>query len=404
MEQAGFILSDQSHRLKENRQHSFNRRFYMKKNLIILFILLIVPFFILSQVVSTPDSSTISNWKMTGSFLLKTGQYPESVIYLDSVLDISPFDRQVRLTKAEAFFRMGNYNLSKHELDFLLQLNKNDTTAIFKRVLVNIQLGDYQAALSDANNYTDIKPGDAYGWYYKGYIFKNRVPSKPVTVTVKTSYKKAIKNLEKAIEINGGQFYEAFVVLGNIYKNLDERDNALDNYRKAIAADSNQGLPYMNIGEMQLSGKDTAAALASFYKAIDVNPEDQYTITQVNKYLVRLGIYDQALSIFDRWINDDSTSLNGWLGKGSVYLQQKKIPESLACFDKAVSYHPGTAAVYYYHGLANIGLGEKKAGKEDLRLAAELGNAAARKYLETDLRYSESWLPFLFGLLKQLPK
>jgi tetratricopeptide (TPR) repeat protein len=404
MEQAGFILSDQSHRLKENRQHSFNRRFYMKKNLIILFILLIVPFFILSQVVSTPDSSTISNWKMTGSFLLKTGQYPESVIYLDSVLDISPFDRQVRLTKAEAFFRMGNYNLSKHELDFLLQLNKNDTTAIFKRVLVNIQLGDYQAALSDANNYTDIKPGDAYGWYYKGYIFKNRVPSKPVTVTVKTSYKKAIKNLEKAIEINGGQFYEAFVVLGNIYKNLDERDNALDNYRKAIAADSNQGLPYMNIGEMQLSGKDTAAALASFYKAIDVNPEDQYTITQVNKYLVRLGIYDQALSIFDRWINDDSTSLNGWLGKGSVYLQQKKFPESLACFDKAVSYHPGTAAVYYYHGLANIGLGEKKAGKEDLRLAAELGNAAARKYLETDLRYSESWLPFLFGLLKQLPK
>lgn len=376
----------------------------MKKHLIILFLLLVVPAFFIAQVPSATDSSRISKWKMTGSFLLKMGQYAESVIYLDSVLDVSPFDRDVRLKKAEAFFRMGSYNLSKHEIDFLLQLNAYDTTAIFKRVLVNIQLGDYPAALEDANNYTDIKPGDAYGWYYKGYIFKNKVPSRPVTVTVKTAYKKAIKNLEKAIEIKGGQFYEAFVVLGNIYKNLDERDNALDNYRKAIAADSNQGLPYMNMGEMRLSEKDTTAALASFYKAIDVNPEDQYTITQVNKYLVRLGIYDQALSIFDRWINDDSMSLNGWLGKGALCLQQKRFTEALICFDKAVAYHPGTAVVYYYHGLANIGLGEKKAGKEDLRLAAELGNPAARKYLETDLRYSESWLPFLFRLLNQLPK
>lgn len=376
----------------------------MKKHLIILFILLIVPIFFIAQVPLTPDSSTISNWKITGSLLLKAGKYTESVRYLDSILDVSPFDREVRLKKAEVFFRMGSYNLSKHEIDFLLQLNPYDTTAIFKRVLVNIQLQDYPAALSDANNYTDIKPEDAYGWYYKGYIFKNRVPSKPLTITVKTSYKKAIKNLEKAIEVKGGRFYEAFVVLGNIYKNLDEKSKAIENYFKAIAADSTQGLPYMNIGEMQLSEKDTTTALASFYKAIDVNPEDQYTITQVNKYFARLGIYDQALSVFDNWIKKDSASLNGWLGKGSVFLQQKKFTEALTCFDKAISYHPGSAVVYYYHGLANIGLGEKKAGKEDLRLAAELGNAAARKYLETDLRYSESWLPFLFGVLKQLPK
>lgn len=304
--------------------------------------------------------------------------------------------------KAEAFFRMGNYNLSKHETDFLLRLNANDTTAIFKRILINIQLGDYPAALSNADNYTGMKPGDAYGWYYKGYIFKNRVPSKPITITVKTSYKKAIKNLEKAIEVKGGQFYEASVVLGNIYKNLGDRASAMNNYEHAMVADSTQGLPYMNIGDMKLSEKDTATTLEFFYKAIEVNPEDQYNITQVNKYLVRLGIYDQALSTFDNWIKIDSASLNGWLGKGSVYLQQKKFMEALVCFEKAVSCHPGTAVVYYYRGLANIGLGEKKTGKEDLRLAAGLGNAAARKYLETDLRYSESWLPFLFGVLKQL--
>jgi tetratricopeptide (TPR) repeat protein len=325
-------------------------------------------------------------------------------MYLDSVLDISPFDHEARIKKAEAFFRMGSYNLAKHELDFLLRLNEKDTIAIFKRVLVNIQLEDYQAALSDADLYTGMKPGDAYGWYYKGYIFKNRVPANPITIAAKTSYKKALKNLEKAVEVKGGQFYEAFVVIGNIYKNLNERTKAADYYQKAIAADSTQGLPYMNIGSMKLSENDTIAALALFYKAIEVNPEDQYSITQVNKFLIRLGIYEQAVSVFDSWIKEDSISLNGWLGKGSVFLQQKKFSEALACFDKAAVYHPGTAAVYYYHGLANIGLGEKKAGKEDLQLAAGLGNAAARKYLETDLHYSESWLPLLFGVLKQLSK
>lgn len=83
----------------------------MKKQSAILFILLVVPVLLVAQVPSNPDSSAINNWKMTGSILLQTGHYPESVFYLDSVLDASPFDRDARFNESRGLLPNGELQL-----------------------------------------------------------------------------------------------------------------------------------------------------------------------------------------------------------------------------------------------------------------------------------------------------
>ena len=362
-----------------------------------------LPFSISSQVLSESDSLKIKDWRTAGARYFKEKNYEQAALYCDSVLQLKPTDYSARVNLSESYYRLGMYSLSVKNLDILLQQKPGSGELLYKRCISFYGMKDYDSALSDIDEYIKIQPSEPLGWYMKGLIQKNKVQANTYQRDKKSFYKKPIKNLEKAIDLSGGKYYEAWVVLGNIRKNIGEGKEALQCYEHAIECDSTKGLPYILIGEKILSDKDTASALDYFYKALEIDGDDRQVQEMVNDHYMDLGLFDQVSIKMDSLIALDSSSLEGWLGRGILHLHQKKYADALVCFDTAIHFHPGSTNAYYLRGLTWISLKDKKKAGDDLRYAASLGHAGAKEVLKNDLRFSESWLPFVGEVLKKVP-
>gem|GEM_PF-4220616 len=361
-----------------------------------------IPYRLSAQVLTEADSLKIQEWKANGSYFLKQKEYEWAAIYYDSVLKLQPADFTANFKISEALYQLGMYASTLKHLNYLMQAYPGNADIIYKRACTNLEMKRYYDALADINDYIKLTPSDPEGWYLKGLIQKNQIEPHGAG-TMKSFYKKAIKNLEKAIELSNGKFYKSYVVLGNISNNVNKYDEAVVYYNLAIESDSTRGLPYVLLGNLRIHAKDTAAAMAYFIKALDIDPDDGQVQKMVNEQFMNLGLYDRVLLKMDSLIALDSTSLEGWLGKGAMLMHQKKFPESITCFDKAIKYHPGSMNAYYLRGIAWLNLKDKKKASDDLRYAADFGHPGAKYMLENNLKFSESWLPFAGEVLKRVP-
>lgn len=367
--------------------------------LLVICFFLLKPSFVPAQV-SSNDSANAYRLKTTAVYLLNEKRYEEAILCFDSVLKLIPGNRAAHIGIAEGHFHLGNYNFALNHLNRLLETNANDTNVVFKKALVLLNLENYREALTVIDHYIQLSPKDPEGWYYKGYCQKNEATHSYGTFGDKSNYRKAIKSLNNAIELAGGSHYKSFVVLGNIYKNMDDVNTAVSFYQKAIDADSTQGLPYINIGDVKLMQHDTAAAINYFNRAIEQNPTDEYNLSLVNTRLLKLGMIEKVYRQTEAILANDSTSLNGLLAMGSLLLREKKYNQALIFFDKALKYHPGSSTAHYYRGITLICLEDKKAGKKDIQEAALMGNVMAKRFLETDPGNIRNWLPSIYNVLR----
>jgi len=292
---------------------------------------------------------------------------------------------------------------SLNHLNYLMQTYPGNPHVIYKRALTNYEMRRYYDALADINDYIKLAPADPEGWYMKGLIQKNQIPPNSGLAALKSAYKKSIKNLEKAIEVAGGKFYKSYVVLGNISTKLNEYDQAVAYYHLAIQSDSTKGLPYALLGDLRIHAKDTPAAMTYFYKALETSPNDMHVQKLVDYQFMDMGLYDLVLVKMDSLLAHDSGSIDGWLGKGALLMRQKKYTEAISCFDTAIKFHPGSMNAYYLRGIAWLNLNDKKKASDDLRHAADFGHPGAKYMLEHNLKFSESWLPFVGEVLKRVP-
>lgn len=368
----------------------------------VLALCIAIPFRLSAQVLTESDSLKIQEWKANGSYFLKQKKYEWAAIYYDSVLKFQPADFTAHIRISEAQYKLGMYASALNHLNYLMQAYPGNADILYKRACTNVEMKRYYDALADINDYIRLEPADPEGWYLKGLIQKNQIEPHGAG-TMKSFYKKAIKNLEKAIELSNGKFYKSYVVLGNISRNVNKYDEALVYYNLAIASDSTEGLPYVLLGDLRIHAKDTAAAMAYFIKALDINPDDGQVQKMVNEQFMDLGLYDRVLLKMDSLIALDSTSQEGWLGKGILLMHQKKFTEAVACFDTAIRHHPGSMNAYYLRGIAWLNLKDKQKAADDLRYAADFGHPGAKYMLEHDLKFSESWLPFVGEILKRVP-
>jgi tetratricopeptide (TPR) repeat protein len=181
---------------------------------------------------------------------------------------------------------------------------------------------------------------------------------------------------------------------------MDDLPSALNYYQKAIAADSSEGLPYINMGDVKLKQKDTANALLYFNRAMEIDPFDDYNLTVVNSHLLKLGMIEKVTRQTEALLANDSTSLNGLLAMGALLLREKKYNEALSFFNKAIDYHPGASTAFYYRGITRICLDDKKQGRKDIEQAAAMGNVMARRFIETNPANLRNWLPTLYNVLR----
>lgn len=181
--------------------------------------------------------------------------------------------------------------------------------------------------------------------------------------------------------------------------------NALDSlglYSEAIAqTDSMIRRDSMNNGlwfaraQLLESNKDTAAAIQSYIRALDIYPSIESQLSLANLYAetkdrkalmilqsvsqMRLGRemdancdfiagvyhsrvrnYPQAIIMFDRSINNNYQMMEAYMEKGFVFYDTKKYQDGLKVFQTAVTVNNMYADAYYWQAKCYEALGNKE--------------------------------------------
>jgi tetratricopeptide (TPR) repeat protein len=124
--------------------------------------------------------------------------------------------------------------------------------------------------------------------------------------------------------------------LGVVYTHLKQYDAAIDAWKRYIAATDNAPAGFANLGFTQEAAGQTAAAQASFKKGISLDPKNQPCRVNYGLLLARHGQEAQALEQFSAVLTPAQSHYN----LGSVYEQQKKIPQAREQYETALKLDP----------------------------------------------------------------
>jgi tetratricopeptide (TPR) repeat protein len=179
-----------------------------------------------SSVVETFPNSSVAQSSMGGVYL-KEGNYPEALQHIDQAIEIDPNNYKAWYNKGVIHLRQNNAAASLAVLDKAISINEYPK-ALFTRALLFQQVGKPLQALADIDKVLAKEPENARAYFIKADCLEQQ------------------NNLQ----------------------------NAIDNYTKAIAYQSDDPLFYMRRGIAYAKVTQTVAALSDLDKAIQMNDKN----------------------------------------------------------------------------------------------------------------------------------
>jgi chemotaxis protein methyltransferase CheR len=129
---------------------------------------------------------------------------------------------------------------------------------IYKEGLDLLECKEFDAALSKAEKYIELKPSDAKGYLLAGKILANR-----------GIYGRAVDELGKAIELEP-LLTEAHYLLGVIYQGTGQEARAIDEFRKSVYIDKDCVLSYFHLARIYQSNDMLDDASREYSNAVRI--------------------------------------------------------------------------------------------------------------------------------------
>jgi tetratricopeptide (TPR) repeat protein len=224
----------------------------------------------------------------------------------------------------------------------------------------------------------------------------------------KTPQKQIVCICDLVLTVNPG-WSAAYNMRGDLYKELEQKNKAIDSYTKAIAVNPKSSYAYAARGSLYLDLKDYNKALDDSNAAISINDQsfcahccrgqvyehmknynkavDDFTKTiaidpKGGCYLERayaygeLGQYQKAIDDCNKAISLDAKSGEGYYDRGTIYTKMGQTKQAIIDYTQAIAIDPKHAASYFNRAEAYEKQGLKKLSLTDKLMANKLGYKA----------------------------
>jgi len=183
-------------------------------------------------------------------------------------------------------------------------------------------------------------------------------------------YDEALASYNKAIAIKSN-YAEAYNNKGLTLQQLKRYEDALENFRKALAFKPDYVAAYYNQSAVLRSLRRYEEALASCDKAMTFKSDH---IANYNRAIAlqQLKRYDDALESYNKAIDLRPDYAEAYLNRGLTLYTLKKYGEALESYDKAIAIRPNYAEAYNNRGRTMQQLRRYDDAVEDYRKAIEL--------------------------------
>lgn len=191
--------------------------------------------------------------------------------------------------------------------------------------------------------------------------------------------KEAAKHFKKVIELNPKNA-EAYYYLGDTY-DLDNKER-IANYQKAININPNFAGPYYRLGFYYgLWKNDTDLGIEYYKKGMSIDTRWTKIYYHLGLLYKAKGDNEKAIENFKAEISRDKNDYDSYAKLAEVYLNLKMVDEAIEVLNTLLSMQPNYENAHYLLGLAYIPKDKNKA-IENLKIAANLGNAEAKEWLK----------------------
>ena len=147
---------------------------------------------------------------------------------------------------------------------------------------------------------------------------------------------------------------EAYLNLGNIYKNEKKYDDAICCYDKAIKLNPKKADSYYNMGLVFYLKGDLDKAIESYHKAISLNNDFREAHFNLGLTYYYKCEFKKSLSHYQRVLEINPDDQDIYINLGNLYKQMKQLELAVQCYNKALELNPDNINALFNLGLTNI--------------------------------------------------
>lgn len=138
--------------------------------------------------------------------------------------------------------------------------------------------------------------------------------------------------------------------LGNSYLDKGDYKNAIASYNKAIELDptnsysyTNRGYAYVELGELNL-------AFADYIEAIELNPDDYFAYNNRGLIFQSRSDYDRAIEDFTMAIQINPETILAYRNRGITYRMKREYGNAISDFTNVIRMDPNNIEAYFERG------------------------------------------------------
>jgi Flp pilus assembly protein TadD len=164
----------------------------------------------------------------------------------------------------------------------------------------------------------------------------------------------------------------AYVLKGLIAQRNDRLDEAISEYRRAIALDPESAAAHDNLGNALLQHGELDEAISEYRRAIELDPKSATAHNNLGNALRQQGKLDEAVSEYRLAIQLDPKFAPAHSALGNVLRQQGKLDEAISEHRLAIQLDPKFAGWHNNLGNALFQQGNRDEAISEFRRAIEL--------------------------------
>ncbi len=318
-----------------------------------------------------PDNADA--YQRRGQAYGRLGDHAAALADYNRLVALRPGDPYALLERAKVYFVMEAYPHALDDLNMALALEPEfPDPFIFQRGLAYLQLGDYDRAVTELQDYTARRPEDAAGWINLGQaherlghtfsavqVYETALAVDPEATHLYSTLARLYYDASAAFEPDSTEAANYLTMAIRV------ADEALRAYASDATAYLYRALAYLAQGRLE-------NALEDFSAAIRVNPNQAAAYYNRAIVYTRLGdaaldeserraLYRAAIEDYAALLQLDFATYSYLLPyMGYLYVELGQFTEALQHFDAYTASHPGgppDQALAIYQGRAYLALG-----------------------------------------------
>ena len=187
----------------------------------------------------------------------------------------------------------------------------------------------------------------------------NSALSNGIDLYIQKDYKGAISEFQRSIGLSPNSSYStaATEYMANAYLQLDDAENAIKTYKRAISINTTSDELHIKLGNLYYAQRRYQEAQNEYEKAVGLNPTTQSLYSLGQAYL-ETGRYMDAQTQFSKVHRLDPKSPNGRYGIGLAYSKQERYEDAIRMFKDVIGRKKDFYDAYAEMGYAYADLGQ----------------------------------------------